>query len=228
MKATASLFSLSSVLLASLAISLALTSTVKAQRETFETPESRQARVRPQQDPEPNPERAEARPEREDRDALAARIAQGTQGRSQWRKGVNAAGKKTEHQASENGLAFNRILFKLDSTEFRDRSSELIVEEMAAALQTPQLLQSSFLIEGHTCDLGDADYNLNLSARRAAAVKSILVRYGVSPDRLAILGLGQTEPAIELVAEDKPSQMERKREQNRRVILRKLAPNTQE
>ena len=50
-------------------------------------------------------------------------------------------------------------------------------------------------IEGHTCSLGTAVYNMGLSIRRAENVKKFLVEnYGIDASRLAIHGYGLTRP----------------------------------
>ena len=52
----------------------------------------------------------------------------------------------------------------------------------------------NLIIEGHTSSDGDADANLQLSQRRAAAVKVFLVNLGVNPDRLKTEGYGEERP----------------------------------
>lgn len=64
---------------------------------------------------------------------------------------------------------------------------------MAGVLQ--QLEKRSFVIEGHTDGIGSDRYNDELSARRAEAVRSALVRdYGVADERLKTAGLGERRP----------------------------------
>jgi flagellar motor protein MotB len=51
------------------------------------------------------------------------------------------------------------------------------------------------LILGHTDDIGEADYNLALSQRRAGSVKRAFVdHFGLDPDRLEAHGLGEARP----------------------------------
>ena len=52
----------------------------------------------------------------------------------------------------------------------------------------------NLIIEGHTSSDGDANANLQLSQRRAAAVKVFLVNLGVNPDRLKTEGYGEERP----------------------------------
>ena len=49
-------------------------------------------------------------------------------------------------------------------------------------------------LAGHTDSIGSEEYNMELGRRRAEAVKRILVRYGVSADRLLVQSYGETKP----------------------------------
>lgn len=56
-------------------------------------------------------------------------------------------------------------------------------------------LLAPLLIEGHTDSVGEARHNLDLSRRRADAVKKVLNgQFGVEEQRLATAGLGATKP----------------------------------
>jgi len=52
-------------------------------------------------------------------------------------------------------------------------------------------------IAGHTDDQGAADYNLDLSQRRADSVRTYLVEAGVPSDRVIAVGYGLTRPIAE-------------------------------
>lgn len=67
-----------------------------------------------------------------------------------------------------------------------------------------------FQLDGHADAMGEGPYNLQLSLRRATAVKDFLVREGVDPSRLETRGLGETQP---LSTNDTPAG----RASNRRV-----------
>src|SRR5262249_44638638 len=68
-------------------------------------------------------------------------------------------------------------------------------------------------VNGHTDNIGGDDYNLDLSRRRAAAVKQALVaRYHISADRLATSGFGASQPK-------EPNDTLYGRARNRRVEL---------
>ncbi len=49
-------------------------------------------------------------------------------------------------------------------------------------------------IEGHTDDIGSAKYNIDLSGKRAKAIKDYLVGKGIEPSRITTKGLGYAQP----------------------------------
>lgn len=67
-------------------------------------------------------------------------------------------------------------------------------------------------IEGHTDNVGDKAANLKLSNARAAAVAAWLIGKGINASRLAVAGLGDTQPVADNATEDG-------RARNRRVVL---------
>lgn len=118
----------------------------------------------------------------------------------------------------EGRVAFEEksLPFKFDSTELASESAYRQLVEIAKALQSRELKGARFLIEGHTCDLGSEEYNLGLSKRRAAAVRTLLKRAGVDSDRLETGGRGEAAPAV-------PNSSESNRAKNRRVEIKKIS-----
>jgi outer membrane protein OmpA-like peptidoglycan-associated protein len=57
-------------------------------------------------------------------------------------------------------------------------------------------LKESLIVEiaGHTDNVGDDNSNLNLSQKRAEAVRNWLVRKGIAPDHIIAKGYGETQP----------------------------------
>ena len=51
-------------------------------------------------------------------------------------------------------------------------------------------------IQGHTDNVGDPAYNVNLSQRRADAVMEYMIANGVSSSRLRAKGYGDTRPHV--------------------------------
>jgi len=75
-------------------------------------------------------------------------------------------------------------------------------------------------ISGHTDSTGPVEFNRALSKRRADAVKQFFVDGGIDPDRITIVGLGESEP----IADNTTSGGRR---ENRRVDIVLKAPPTQ-
>lgn len=123
---------------------------------------------------------------------------------------VAEGGKKLYDALSASGrVATHGILFDTGSDHIRAESTPTLKEMVAMLTEHPDL---SLTIEGHTDNVGDAQANLALSAKRAEAVKAYLVGKGVSAERLATKGLGATKPAA-------PNTTVEGRQQNRRVEL---------
>ncbi len=83
-------------------------------------------------------------------------------------------------------LGFNR-----DSTQLNAKSAMDLADAARALVRQPNL---RVLLRGHTCSLGTSDYNLDLSRRRAVAVRAFLVARGVAGERIAIEAVGGAEP----------------------------------
>lgn len=84
------------------------------------------------------------------------------------------------------------ILFDTDSDRIKPESAP-VLKMIAKGLETNPALK--LLIEGHTDSVGNADHNLDLSKRRAEAVKAVLVsQFNVDASRLTTAGLGAGKP----------------------------------
>ncbi|MEM7700170.1 MAG: OmpA family protein [Verrucomicrobiota bacterium] len=86
--------------------------------------------------------------------------------------------------------------FKFDSTELASERAHRQLVEIAKALQSDALRSSAFIIEGHTCDLGQDSYNLDLSKRRAGAIVDLLSKAGIPASRLEVVGKGEAAPSV--------------------------------
>ena len=87
------------------------------------------------------------------------------------------------------------VLFAYDSAELTGRSQEQLME-MVGAMNSPEMAAKSFRVVGHTDSFGPDDYNLQLSMRRAQAVRSWLVAQGVEGRRLEVEGAGETRLVV--------------------------------
>lgn len=82
------------------------------------------------------------------------------------------------------------VFFDIDSTALRAGAQRALFD-LAAALRNEILADQTFLIAGHTDAVGSRDYNLDLSAGRAASVRNWLTSIGgVDGGRLYAHGFG--------------------------------------
>jgi len=80
-----------------------------------------------------------------------------------------------------------------------DKDKSAIKPEFEAELSKfPLFLKANPQIQvelgGHTDSEGDESYNIKLSERRAEAIKLFLVKQGVAPIRLSVVGYGSSQP----------------------------------
>ncbi|MTI44332.1 outer membrane protein OmpA-like peptidoglycan-associated protein [Roseibium hamelinense] len=85
------------------------------------------------------------------------------------------------------------VTFDFDSARIKPESYETI-GLMADALHTPYLMGQLFFVVGHTDAKGKREYNLELSQRRAEAIREALVTtFRVPPETLEAVGLGEEQ-----------------------------------
>lgn len=84
------------------------------------------------------------------------------------------------------------IYFDFNKDTIKPESEPVLKQIVQAMTDNPDW---KLTVEGHTDNIGGNPYNLDLSKRRAAAVKEALVtRFQISPDRLANDGYGASRP----------------------------------
>ena len=94
--------------------------------------------------------------------------------------------------AADGTAAIYGLEFETDSAVLRPEA-DAVLAEMAAYLSGTD---ANFLLVGHTDDVGALDYNMDLSARRAAAVRTALAeRHGIAGGRMEAHGVGFLAPA---------------------------------
>jgi outer membrane protein OmpA-like peptidoglycan-associated protein len=106
---------------------------------------------------------------------------------------------KTRGIAIENGVVNEKtsptinlyVNFAYKSAEL-EQDARILLDRVAAALKDDRLLEWEFLIGGHTDAVGSDAYNLDLSERRALAVKRYLIEvHSISDQRLVEKGFGE-------------------------------------
>lgn len=85
-----------------------------------------------------------------------------------------------------------KILFANDSDNI-NQVFKLAINELVTFLK--KYPTTSIEIQGYASKVGRADYNLDLSRRRANNVRNQLIKKGISRNRLTIVGFGDTHLA---------------------------------
>jgi len=88
-------------------------------------------------------------------------------------------------------LVFEDVHFDFDRYTLRPEATRLL-DEVVTALQEDATLNLE--LEGHTCNIGTAEYNLALGERRAIAVRDYLTSRGIGADRLTTVSYGEERP----------------------------------
>jgi OOP family OmpA-OmpF porin len=85
------------------------------------------------------------------------------------------------------------LYFAFDSAAISENAAS-VIDDAIAASQRDNL--GDFAVTGHADRAGPEDYNLQLSLRRANAVRDALVARGISPSNISVAGRGEAEPAV--------------------------------
>ena len=107
------------------------------------------------------------------------------------------------------------ILFDFDKADLRP-AAEPTLAEVAARIQ--KYPRAKVLIEGHTDAKGKQPYNLKLSERRAASVKTWLAGKGIAATNVKTSGWGSAKPVAANTRSDGSDDPEG-RQKNRRVEI---------
>ncbi len=99
------------------------------------------------------------------------------------------------------------------ATDSADISPQFYSTLNAVATVLKEFPETLIQVTGHTDSTGSAEYNLQLSQKRAQSVAQYLVAQGVAPNRVVARGLGESMP---IASNDTPEG----RAQNRRVEIR--------
>ncbi len=82
-------------------------------------------------------------------------------------------------------------LFEPDRAELRPRAGAPL-DQIVRAMRNDTAATAT--VEGHVSPSGDRDYDLDLSIRRAEAVRNYIVSHGITPGRLSAGGVGSDYP----------------------------------
>jgi outer membrane protein OmpA-like peptidoglycan-associated protein len=86
---------------------------------------------------------------------------------------------------------FEDVHFDFDRYTLRPEALRVLEQAVSAMKEDPSL---NLTVEGHTCSIGTAEYNLALGERRANAVRDYLTSNGVAAGRLQTASFGEEKP----------------------------------
>jgi len=96
-------------------------------------------------------------------------------------------------------LVFEDVYFDFDRSSLRPEALRLLDDAVTRLQANPT---RNIVIEGHTCNIGTAEYNLALGERRAAAAKNVLVAAGIPASRVSTISYGKERPVVPGSTED--------------------------
>jgi outer membrane protein OmpA-like peptidoglycan-associated protein len=96
-------------------------------------------------------------------------------------------------------LTFEDVYFDFDRSTLRPDALRLLDDAIAKLQANPG---RNIVIEGHTCNIGTAEYNLALGERRARSVMDYLTSRGVTAGRLETRSFGEERPKYDNAREE--------------------------
>jgi outer membrane protein OmpA-like peptidoglycan-associated protein len=109
----------------------------------------------------------------------------------------------TQVEQPVNGYKIGATALATEMKSELDDKAELLQRYPAAKL----------IVEGHTCNIGTHQVNIQVGLRRAEIAKEYLIKQGVSADRITTVSKAENEPIA-------PNDTETNRQKNRRVVLK--------
>jgi outer membrane protein OmpA-like peptidoglycan-associated protein len=91
-------------------------------------------------------------------------------------------------------ITLNNIFFDFDKATLRPESYPELNRIVTLLNERPTMLVE---IDGHTCDIGEENYNMGLSERRAKSVQGYLLSKGIDAARVTVQFFGESKPAVE-------------------------------
>src|SRR5712691_9254915 len=144
---------------------------------------------------------------------LAKQDQSNSEAQAQLARQQQALGQIAETRRTAMGLVMTldskSIRFDFDKANIKPEYRD-ILNRIAGILMT--LKGYTIAVYGYTDDIGTQTYNLQLSQRRAEAVRDFLMQTGISPTIMSTKGFGKSDPRV-------PGDSEQARAANRRVEI---------
>lgn len=92
---------------------------------------------------------------------------------------------------AQKAYTFEDVHFEFDRYTLRAEAQRVLEQALTAMKEDPNL---RLTLEGHTCSIGTAEYNLALGERRSTAVRDYLVQNGIAASRVTSVSFGEEKP----------------------------------
>lgn len=96
-------------------------------------------------------------------------------------------------------LTFEDVYFDFDRSSLRPEAQRLLDDAVAKLRANPS---KNLIIEGHTCNIGTAEYNLALGERRAKGVLDYMTSRGIAASRFETRSYGEEQPKYDNAREE--------------------------
>jgi peptidoglycan-associated lipoprotein len=90
------------------------------------------------------------------------------------------------------GAALKDVYYHFDSVNLESDAQQILLKNAEWMKANPK---ARVEIEGHCDDIGSAEYNLALGAKRAQAARDFLMSQGIDAERLVTISYGKEAPA---------------------------------
>ncbi len=97
----------------------------------------------------------------------------------------------TQNQELKNHALNFDVQFRTDSFLIEDQYQEYLIDLANALNETPNI---ELEVAGFADRMGDEEYNMELSDKRAQRVKEFLIQQGIKEERITTLAFGETQP----------------------------------
>ena len=105
---------------------------------------------------------------------------------------IMAVEKETAPEATEIMRITLKVQFDFDKADVKPQYYDDIGKLSDILKAHPEM---SIVIEGHTCSIGSERYNMTLSHKRAANVRTYLIdKFGIEGSRIKVQGYGESKP----------------------------------
>ncbi|HLO72660.1 MAG TPA: OmpA family protein [Flavobacterium sp.] len=130
---------------------------------------------------------------------------------------INIALSQTSPKAEPFAPIYS-IYYETDKWNLTTENTEFLNSYVIQKIQSEGLENIIIHLEGHTDDVGNSDYNIQLSQKRVQEVYNYLISKGLNSNQLTINYFGESKPETRKIAISK--KLNDIRYANRRVIIK--------